>query len=192
MSVAVHTLENDINKKCILFSNNIIFMPIGKAGSLSVRTSCGEGLTYITKDDIIEKYMSHKKVAIVRNPFDRLVSAYSYFSRFKKYKHLGFEFDTFESFVKAVANMPDEISNCHYRSQVNLLSQDNNFLPDVVIDLKRIDDLTKYLPIGKIQHVDQTRTEHKPYQEYYTPELKNLTKKRYTADLNQFNYRFEG
>ena len=78
--------------------------------------------------------MDCTKVTVVRNPFERLVSVFEYFTQ-KKHYDLRIDLSSFNVFLQAVYDMPDEISNCHYRSQVNLLSQDNIFLPDVVIDL---------------------------------------------------------
>lgn len=190
---AVHTLENDINKKCLLLENRRIFMPIGKSGSTSVKRSLvREGIHFklITKDEILRYYMDFVKVTVVRNPYERLVSAYSYFTQKRGKEVLNINFTDFPSFVEAVYNEPDEISNCHFRSQVNLLSQDNIFLPDIVIDLSQIEEIKKYLPIENLEHNPKTKSSHKDYRDYYTYDLIQMVEERYYADLTEFGYGF--
>ena len=189
--VAIKTESNDINKRCSLMKEyKTIFMSIPKAASASIKDSLTCGYELVTKDEILRKYMAYKKVTVVRNPFERLVSVFNYFTK-KTHYDLKIDLSSFSAFIQAVYDMPDEISNCHYRSQVNLLSQDNIFLPDVVIDFSEIEKVKEYLPIDELSHNNHTRAEHGPCQDYYTPELIDLVNKRYTADLRQFNYGFE-
>ena len=43
------------------------------------------------------------------------------------------------------------------------------------------------IPLG---HLNKTRTRHKKYQEYYTPELVDVVSKKYKADIEKFGYEF--
>jgi len=190
MSTSTVRGNDEIAKKNILLkANKTIFMPIGKAGSISIKRSLGDNLTLITKDEILRDYMSYSRVAIVRNPFERMVSTYSYFKHNYKY-NMEIALKGFDYFIQAVFDTPDEISNLHYRSQVNLLSQDNIFLPTTVIDLHEIDKIKQHLPIPRLHHNESTRSEHGPYQKYYTDNLVDLMNKRFATDLRELNYAF--
>jgi len=190
MSTSTIRMNDEIAKKNVLLDvSKTIFMPVGKAGSISIKKSLGDDLVLITKDEILRDYMSYSKVAIVRNPFERMVSTYSYFRDNYKY-NLKIALSGFDYFIRAVFDTPDEISNLHYRSQVNLLSQDNIFLPDTVIDLHEIDKIKQYLPIRKLIYNQSTKSNHGPYQEYYTEELIDLMHKRFAVDFRELNYAF--
>jgi len=180
--------NDEIAKKNVLLGR-VIFMPIGKAGSISIKRSLGEDLKLITKDEILRDYMDCSKIAIVRNPFERMVSVWSYFKNNHKYG-MEIALSGFDHFIRSVFNTPDEISNLHYRSQVNLLSQDNIFLPDTVIDLHETDKIKQCLPVRNLIHHQSTRSEHGPYQEYYTDELIDLVHKRFAVDFRELKYVF--
>lgn len=46
-------------------------------------------------------------------------------------------------------------------------------------------------PKQSLQHVNKTRGKTKPYQEYYTPNARNLIETAFADDLKRFDYRFE-
>lgn len=184
------TEGTEVYKKCVLLKQeNSIYMPIGKVASASIKNSLTVGYTVVTKDEIIRNYMGFTKIAVTRNPFDRMVSIFCYFDKKRGYD-LNIDLSSFENFVKAVYDMPDEVSNLHYRSQINLLSQDGIFLPDVVIDYNDIEMIKRYLPIEKLIWDERTKSDRGNYQDYYTPKLIDLVSRRFAADLRKFHYAY--
>lgn len=171
-----------------------VFAPISKNANTSLKRSIqdiSEKYDFVTKDTVIDKYGFYRIVAVTRNPFERLVSCYEWMANHNPGYPEQYDFPSIRSFgdfIRGVADTPDEVSNKHFRSQYNLLSQDGIFLPDRVIDLHNIHDLTGEFPIKKFRNNKQT--DHSHYQQYYTDELKSVVEKRFWNDLRQFGYSF--
>jgi hypothetical protein len=143
--------------------------------------------------------------AVVRNPWDRLVSLYEHVNRPTDPQTWIQQIDgvriieagmPFEQFARAVCAGKDELANKHYRSQVAFLA------PDWKRDKIRAKLLIKfeYLEAGwaRLQRrvpalIDLPRmnqTEHADYRTYYTAELQDLVLQRYCGDVHTFGYAF--
>lgn len=189
----VRTEANELYKKPISIpSHKVIFMPIAKSASMSIKTPLLRmEHEYLTKD-MFYAYKDYTKVTVVRNTYERLVDCYKFFTQtVPKSKYtLNLEFNTFEEFIIAVSNTPDDISNSHFRSQYNTLSHDGEFLPDVVINIDDIFDVLNYLPITDLKVYDNTFTDAGDYREYYTDVLLTLVNIRFKKDIEFFNFKF--
>ena len=152
---------------------------------------CGQEI-YINKD-------SYKIFTFVRNPFDRLVSAFFYLksgggnnmdSKFSKDNNLP---DTkFTDFVK------DQLRRCkyiHFRKIVGDLILER--------DLKHVDFIGKIesfnsdwellcskigIPYSKIPNKNSSN--HKNYREHYTDETRAIVEDYYSKDIEHFKYEF--
>lgn len=51
--------------------------------------------------------------------------------------------------------------------------------------------MLKYLDLPPIKLHKESKSNHKPYQEYYNKNLIEIVKKIYQEDINRFNYSFE-
>jgi len=148
------------------------------------------------------------KFTIVRNPFDRLVSAYE--NKFdnpaavkyiKPYRDAlrelqGVSDITFDNFVRCLCSFPDEVSNIHWRSQyLSIIDRRGKPLVDYI---GRFEDLDKAMEeiciLGGVEytlpHLNKTKNSQRDYRDYYTKELKSLVSKRYELDLAMFKYQF--
>ena len=149
----------------------------------------------------------------VRNPWDRLVSCYrdkvlgeaSDFTSFDASRgvaHCLARFDafradmSFDDFVRAVAMIPDEVADVHFRSQCTFVT---NVCSDIAIDfLGRFESLARDfrmvsdklgLPSLTLPRVQAASTPRR-YTEYYTPETRSIVATRFRKDVELFGYEF--
>ena len=187
----VRTEANESYKKSLYIpSSDVVFIPIAKAASLSIKSPLLRmEHKYLTKDEVAR--LGCKKVAVVRNTYDRLISCYRFFTqKVPKSKYtLNIEFSTFDEFIREVCSTPDDISNSHFRSQFNTLSHDGCFLPDIVIDMDEIDKVLDHLPITDLQITNSTGIDHS---RYYTDKLIDLVNIRFKKDIDYFSFKYRG
>ena len=134
------------------------------------------------------------KFAFVRNPYDRLVSAFYNFRYDKghiKWASDIYKFDTFKDFVLGF-----EDSSCinyiHLRPQFDYLQIDGRVQMDFVGKYENLkQDFQKVENDLSLPHVDlghYRRHEHPPYQELYDEETKQVVKRIYKNDFETFGY----
>lgn len=136
----------------------------------------------------------------VRNPLDRLLSAYSHQVNTKRaegktiFLQHGIPFDvSFADFVRVVAELPDEGANVHVRSQHRFSSDDDGVIVEFIGRFERLADDWALLidrfgfPALPRRHVSV----HGHYSEAYTPELARLAAERYARDIEVFGYEAE-
>lgn len=157
----------------------------------------------------VPAYSDYRRVAFVRNPWDRLVSCYKQKldHQIKQNGRLGgtarsladaglYKPDiTFTEFVHAVAQIPDPRSNRHFRSQSSFLV-DHRGEP-LYSELRFFEELDagfRYLrdrlgrPELELPHLK--KTERHDYRAYYTQETADIVAQRYARDLELFGYTF--
>ncbi len=127
------------------------------------------------------------KFCVCRNPYDRLVSGWT-FCREKKQLDVPFDYfvwhlDTFDTFwVQWHCAMPQRRHVC----------VDGVPVVDAVCRFERLEaDLAGVrtrlgLPDGPLPHANASR--HRPYRELYTPELQDIVYDRFREDFELFGY----
>ncbi|MFC3286228.1 sulfotransferase family 2 domain-containing protein [Litchfieldella rifensis] len=192
--------------------NKIIFIHIPKtAGNAIMKSLYGAPATghdyamrYLKYD--AEKFYSYYKFAVVRNPWDRLVSSFFYL----KQGGMGF-FDkdfankylsTIDSFDYFLDKMADDLkyrekilSWVHFVPQTKFICDPSgNVLVDEVLKIENIDDAFGDLKIklGKqsaslIRHNDSKRDS---YKFYYNNKGVDVVQYIYTQDVNRLGYEF--
>lgn len=146
--------------------------------------------------------------AFVRNPWDRLVSCY----RDKiggepgEFTHLEghgvaaclstseafYAGMSFADFVAAVAEIPDEQADEHFRSQHTFLSGRVDFVGRfecLQSDFSHV--LTRLGIQGRLGH-RQASSRRVDYRRFYTPTTSKAVTTRYAEDIDRFGYRREG
>ena len=155
----------------------------------------------------------HWTFSFVRNPWDRLVSCYrdkiggevtdftGMSERGVAHCLDGYEAFTagmsFEEFVDAVARIPDEDADEHFRSQHWCLT---NAAGDLAVDfVGRYESLASDFEhvakrIGLPSGISLTRLQANPfpspYVEFYDARTRDLVKHRYARDIDSFDYRY--
>lgn len=135
--------------------------------------------------------------AFVRNPLDRLLSAYvnkvespedpsvDLFSR-----HGISVGDSFPDFVRAVARLNDDRCDIHLRSQHRFVCDRNGLVVSFIGRYETLerDWATLSARFGLPELPQRNVTEHAPYQSAYTPELARIAADRYRRDIEFFGY----
>ncbi len=193
-------------------TNKIIFVHIPKAaGNALIKSLFGMVATghdpigrYLSHDS--KKFKSYYKFAVVRNPYDRLVSSFFYL----KQGGIGFfdndfaesylnDVDTFEEFVKRLGSdnrfRAAIMSWVHFVPQLDFLTLDGiNVALDRVIKLENIDrelsDLCKELGVPPVKMIRDNISFRESYKTYYTPELIDIVSMLYKDDLTALNYTY--
>lgn len=148
--------------------------------------------------------------AFVRNPYDRLVSCWlnqiaspSPYSRtlFKGGMHAAFwrypglhPKISFSSFVRVIAEIPDEIANPHFKGQAWFLTgESGQLLPQFIGRFETLQEdfnrVCREVGVPRVQLLHRNRTaERYVYKRYYKRITKELTERRYARDLELFGY----
>jgi chondroitin 4-sulfotransferase 11 len=187
-----------------------IFIHVPKTGGISVgRSLFGEIVgSHFTADDYKaifgrENFQNYFKFAFVRNPWDRAVSAYSFFKtgtfseNTKRWgeRHLA-DYPDFGSFVKGWLNpdiifktskafMPQYVFVCDkaLKPQVDFLGHYEHLQRD-------FETIRERLGIqAELQHLNASR--RKDYREYYTKETRDIIAELYRKDIEIFGYDFD-
>jgi chondroitin 4-sulfotransferase 11 len=138
------------------------------------------------------------KFAIVRNPWDRMVSIYKYGDGSlrqqikttfgKKYEELGFR-----EFVEISKTL--DLTNIHLLPQYEFIEHDNRLIVDYIGYYenynKTVKEILSILGL-KEQYIPVTRKSKrtKSYWQYYTPRTYQKVKKLYHKDIQKLNYSF--
>ncbi len=136
------------------------------------------------------------KFSFVRNPWDRLVSAYHYVIARRQKLELVANHETFDSFLSSFVEEPSQFLELPYfRPQSSFLVNDNGEMP---LDfLGRFETFEKDLgvvlrEIGSrrmfVKH--RKKSKRRDYREYYTAESSKAVGEIYISDVENFGYEF--
>ena len=144
---------------------------------------------------------------IVRNPFDRVLSEYTYIPKYlakiesgeirricnnlNGYSVESFR-DKFPTFTSYVKNIPEIIFlNGHGRPQYSYVRYKK---PDFIGRFENLqedfDTICDKIGIPKQQLPHLNKTKHKHYTEYYDDETREIVAKKYAKDIEYFGYEF--
>lgn len=138
------------------------------------------------------------KFAFVRNPWDWQVSMYHFILsepthiRHATVKSLG----CFERYLEWVAETPNPFAKGATKLQKDVITDDaDNLLVDFVGRYESLeadfDAICRRLGLSaSLPHVNATR--HRDYRAYYTPASRQLVAEHFAADIEMFDYHFEG
>jgi hypothetical protein len=183
--------------------SGVCFIHIPKCGGTSVKSALGLEL----KDhpllcDMISAGLPNNaiKVAIVRDPFDRLVSAYEHIRKGKKQNRIfkSLVLNNYENFDDSVLNWLSEtnIYNwIHFLPQTDFLTLDGKLAVDHIYKLEDIEK--NWAEVSKIFNAKTVITKNnisdrRPLEDYYMN--KDVIKKvmdLYKKDFENLNYKLE-
>ena len=195
-------------KKCI--DTKSLFVHIPKAAGISIGMSMygmKTGDHRKVKDYQFSfscsDYSKMYKFTFVRNPFDRLYSAYNFLKQGgrNKYDKLFYEkhiskFSNFEDFVCNWVSEENVKKGVHFIPQIDFLTDFNgdiniNYIGRFESINEDYEKIRVELGIGKkLKSLNITDKNEKNYREKYTEEMKNIVERVYACDLKEFNYNF--
>lgn len=145
-----------------LLKNGWFYLPIQKAASSSIRTQ-----------QLDHRYheLNGPTFTVVRNPWDRLVSAWT-----DRGKDIAPKVTYFGEFVRWVAEQDQETMDAHIRPQYIGMEP----YPDLIIPFDYMKDMLKDIGL-EIPHTNLSQ--HKEWQHYYSDELKAIVRQTYQRDF---------
>jgi hypothetical protein len=188
-----------------------IFIHIPKTGGLAVAESLfgNHAGSHLFIDDFEALYSrdeldSYFKFAFVRNPWDRLVSAYAFLARggLNSYdqqwaaKHLA-PFTNFESFVKGWLTKKSIYCGLHFLPQFEFVCVERRRIGvDFIGRFERFDEdfriVANRLGIeASPKVVNRTRSRSPDYRTWYSDETARIVGDVYSEDISLFGYDFE-
>ena len=156
-------------------------------------------LQHLTADHIREEvgediFKSFFKFAVVRNPWDKLVSEYAYISNTSREKYiikrLGLSTAgvSFSEFAEAVCK--SNFVNTHLFTQSLMVGDSLDFIgkfENLQEDFNIVCDKIG-IPRQELTHIN--KSQHKHYTEYYDDETREIVAEKYSKDIECFGYEF--
>jgi len=157
------------------------------------------GEKWLTKNNpdsrprVLEFDSSWYSFAFVRNPFDRMVSAWTskwvsgptHRKSFLEFLH--YIDKTKKNFAKShvcpYLDPKQKLFNEDGTQRVNFIGRFENLKQD-------FDSVCSIMSLGKIALPHKNKGNRGPYQEYYDEEARSIVTERYKKDLEKFNYHF--
>lgn len=180
-----------------LLDTDYFFIHIPKnAGTAIITQLCN---SKFVGHHITVKHYNHTKrskaVAVVRNPYDRVISMYEYCKSTSNYwhthkKHALYDYccnNTFEEFVNDLTTNKFNNVDFHFLPQWMWVVNENETINCNIIKFETLDhDLNQLLKTGiklnKVNNVERTQ------KEYYTPELRKKVYLFFKKDFELFGY----
>lgn len=187
-----------------------IFVHIPKCAGVSVNKALFGNLAggHTTLDQYINVYepslfLDYFKFTIVRNPWDRVVSAYSFLkkggmnkwdSEFYQREMSGFL--TFKDFVMGWLNETNINKHHHFRPQLDfIVDKHRKVTVDFIGYLENIDEDFDFISskIGVNKKIDRINTVPRDdYMSFYDEESARVIEDIYRNDISKLNYHFSG
>ena len=189
-----------------------IFVHITKCAGVSVSKSLfgnlGGGHLRIPHYELIfsqREFEEYFKFAFVRNPWDRLVSAFLFLKKGgvnkvdRKWSEQNLSrFEDFHTFVTEWVNPKNVNSWKHFVPQYRFVCEPGNLTPkvDFIGYFEQLGDDFTYIQqrLGinsGLQHLNRTVGSKRDYKEYYTQATKEIVADIYKEDIRIFGYDFE-
>lgn len=139
----------------------------------------------------VETFDRYFKFAFVRNPWDRFISFCAFISRTTGH----FEQDP-QGFMARMIHSPPPLQQMLYQPQGALLTDHEGRLAmdfvgrveDMERDYKHICARLSLEP-QRLEQINSSR--HRPYADYYSPQLRDLVGRQFRQDIEMFGYRFD-
>jgi hypothetical protein len=151
------------------------------------------------------KWQKYKKISIIRNPWDRVVSCYEYAKMDDSYwhssknkaragKHLDYDLLKDMSFLeclKLLENSPKKLRHQGWANQLNYISNGTKIMVDYLIDIKNINEELSKILNEKIEIPLINKSNNNNYRDYYkNDDMIKIVKDYYLMDVKSFNFNF--
>lgn|GEM_PF-362225 len=208
--VVSHAYNAEERRNIFLPHFNAVYFYIPKVASTSLKSLFASLLGFDDKEKFhkisypsvlrseLKKNNQYFKFAIVRNPYDRLVS--NYFGKVKNQRNYAmkapFKGCSFDEFIRIVCNLPDEKMDNHFKPQHTFICNEaGDLLPDFIGKYERLADDFQIivekagLPQDlKLPH--RAKSQRGAFQQYYSSQTRELVYQRYRQDFDLFGYSY--
>lgn len=143
-----------------------------------------------------EEFEKYFKFAFVRNPYDRMFSAFNFLASTR----VDVTRENFKDFLlgkgplaQVIAKKNEHLRASRYHHVVPMheyLYEDGKCLVDFIGRFENIDEDWKKIceKIGNEELPHSNKIPHVPWQEFYTQELKEIVREQYAKDFELFGY----
>ena len=141
-------------------------------------------------DDIAELPV----LAVVRNPYDRMVSMFFFAKKHDLGKLYDISLNSFDEFVEGFYKLSKDPNFFHAKTQCEYIKDSENVTVCRFENLK--DDVSKFindnnLPFNIEEFQKLNSTVHNDYKSYYTDKTKGTVNKMWKEDFDRFSYSFD-
>ena len=141
----------------------------------------------------VDTFDSYYKFAIVRNPWDKVVSQFCYMQRRKDLRNfIGLKkSDSFEKYLSLIQKK----EHVQWAKQVDFIFDDNkNLLVDDIFKLENLNDeiekLSSKIGFEIVRLPHNNKGERKAYAHYYTDKTREIVSELYKDDIEYFKHEF--
>ncbi len=142
-----------------------------------------------------KRYNQYFKFAFVRNPFDRMVSLYTYMKQ--KKAHIGHKTVREMSFTEFVKWELAKKPSCQWKFITDpetgeILVNYIGYFESLNEDIDFIKNKLNIRDKSGLMHLNPSKKKNKDYRSYYTEETKKLVADYFKKDLDELGYDFDG
>jgi hypothetical protein len=206
----------DLSHRQISHKYKCIFIHIPKSAGTSIETSpiffdskettgkapAGHTSCLQFQNLFPNEFKEYFKFSFVRNPWDRLVSAYFHYRQNilnygdkKNYEKYLYKYDSFDEFIRKFVNEDNIYKIIHLKPQYEFLCDcNNNIMVDFVGRVENIEKDFKIIckKIGVIYKLKNKRkTRHGHYSNFYVKDTMKIVERVYKKDIEFFGYKFQ-
>ena len=174
----------------ISHSHRYVFIQVPKTGSSTIKHTLCKHTTAINDYDIVKRHSNYNrylevypesenyfKFCFVRNPWDWLVSFYTYKQRRGKWQKLDFKTFVLRKHIRGFFGWIDSMSSPYSVFRFEDMQSD-------------YDQICEQIGINKTKLPHRNKTKHKHYTKYYDDETRSIVAKKYARDIEYFGYKF--
>jgi hypothetical protein len=192
-SIGTTSLENLYSERRCLYSAPEILEKFESTEQNKIKFITPQHLTASQLKTVVgdKLFASYQKFTIVRNPFDRLVSEYRYVISDNGNMHQKlFRNLSFNEFVNKSLSLPNfaryAVFDNHLTPQVEFIDPLRASKKFKIFKYEEIENVFEWLNVEPLWL--RKSNNRKPWEEYYTTELKELVYNFYKEDFKKFDY----
>ena len=176
----------------IINEHKTVFIHIPKSAGTSIESFFGNKSfkiqpgkhdnIHVIKKRFPDVYKTHRKFAIIRNPYDKMASWYFYLKR-----NLGEELNTigFDEWLV------DPLKLWHADDPISFLDPQHTWI-DETVEIIRYENLKKEINDFFGENIDLpvlNKSNHEHYSKYYDKKSSDFIYNKYEEDFKKFNYK---
>ena len=134
-----------------------------------------------------ERILSLPTLAVIRNPYDRMVSMYFFAQKTKLNGVYDMDFQNFLEFCEHFQRLSSDPNFFHAWSQKSFIEVDNDTRVDSLLSFENLQDFYKKAGVTLKK---ENSTKHEIFKQYYCSKSKKIVENIWGEDIDYFSYNF--